>query len=293
MEQKAPADLSGALARIGRHRGGLSEAEDRACAALLAEADRPATLSIAALADRAAVSPATVTRMCRHLGFASFQALKLALVAEAARRPAAVEEQEPQAVAGDDAASRALARTAAAYAAVLRETAAMIDARQIAAIGRLLRGATRISAFGIGGSATVAADLCHKLGKLGLAAAAQGDGDMMTIAAAAARPGHVLIGISHTGRTETVVTALGRGRARGATVIALTRDAASPIAAVADLLVVTPSRPTDLPTDELSGRIAQLLVFDAVYTLLALEDIAAGHSGLSDVTAAFDSQRLR
>ncbi|GAB0113506.1 MurR/RpiR family transcriptional regulator [Acidisoma sp. C75] len=292
MEQKAPADLSGALARIGRHRGGLSEAEDRACAALLAEADRPATLSIAALADRAAVSPATVTRMCRHLGFASFQALKLALVAEAARRPAAaLEEQE--ALAGGDAASRALARTAAAYAAVLRETAAMIDARQIAAIGRLLRGATRISAFGIGGSATVAADLCHKLGKLGLAAAAQGDGDMMTIAAAAARPGHVLIGISHTGRTETVVTALGRGRARGATVIALTRDAASPIAAVADLLIITPSRQTDLPTDELSGRIAQLLVFDAVYTLLALEDIAAGRSGLSDVTAAFDSQRLR
>ena len=270
-------------------RGALSPAEQRACDALLHLAADPRSLAIAEIARRADVSEATVTRMCHHLQFQSFQALKLALVADAART--APEDRPPSASASISA--TALARAAAAYQAVIRETAALVSPATIDAICRLLRGATRISALGIGGSAAVAADLCHKLGKLGLAAASQGDGDMMTIAASAAKPGHVLIGISHTGRTESVVTALGRGRARGASVIAVTHDPLSPIADVADILVVTDARATELPTDELSGRIAQLLIFDAVYTVLAVEDFAEGRSGLTDVTAAFDRQRLR
>jgi DNA-binding MurR/RpiR family transcriptional regulator len=293
--QKRPAPhqvaAPGATERIRLGRAALSEAESRACDALLEAATSPAGLTIAALAERAVVSEATVTRMVRRLGFESFQTLRLALVAEAARRPPGLPHDPdagPQALP-----ARALSVTAAAYQTVLRETALRVAPETVAEISRLLRGATRISAFGIGGSAAVAADLCHKLGKLGLAASPQGDGDMMTIAAAAARPGHVLIGISHTGRTESVATALARGRARGAQVIAVTHDAASPIAMVADLVVTTASAPTDLPTDELSGRIAQLFIFDAVYTVLALEDLAEGRSGLSDVTAAFDSRRLR
>ena len=281
----------GGTERIRLGRATLSAAESRACDALLEAAARPADLTIARLAEAAGVSEATVTRMAHHLGFETFQALRLALVAEAARRPASP-PRAPNA-APETLPARALSVTAAAYEGVLRETALRVPPEAIAEISRLLRGATRISAFGIGGSAAVAVDLCHKLGKLGLAASPQGDGDMMTIAAAAARPGHVLIGISHTGRTESVVTALARGRARGARVIAVTHDAASPIALAADLVVTTASAPTDLPTDELSGRIAQLLIFDAVYTVLALEDFAEGRSGLSDVTAAFDSRRLR
>lgn len=257
---------------------------------MLASAADPAQLAIAAVAQAAGVSEATVTRMCRHLGFPGFSAMRLALVAEAARTALEMPAGE-----GAEASlpARALRRTAAAYQAAIGETAAQLPPETIAEMARLLRAAGRISVLGIGGSAAVAADLCHKLGKLGLAAAAQGDADMMTIAASAARPGHVLVGISHTGRTESVVAALARGRDRGATVIAITHDGAAPIAAVADLLVVTASRATDLPTDELSGRMAQLLVFDAVYTVLALEDLAEGRCRLTEVTEAFDRQRLR
>ena len=292
------ADISGTRGAGTSHQGTgrlrllrstLSPAEQRACDAVLHFALRPLSLTIAAVARRADVSEATVTRMCQHLQFESFQALRLTLVAEAARNTLEVADPIP----AESSAGAALARAAAAYQAVIRDTAATVAPETIGAICRLLRGATRISALGIGGSAAVAADLCHKLGKLGLAAASQGDGDMMTIAASAARPGHVLIGISHTGRTESVVTALGRGRSRGATVVAVTHDPHAPIAAVADILVVTAARATELPADELSGRIAQLLIFDAVYTVLALEDLAEGRSGLTDVTAAFDRQRLR
>jgi RpiR family carbohydrate utilization transcriptional regulator len=228
--------------------------------------------------------------MCHHVQFESFQALKLALVVEAARSPTAGAEET---LSGAGVPAGALARTAAAYQSVIQETATLVGPETIGSVCRLLRDATRISAFGIGGSAAVAADLCHKLGKLGLAAAAHGDGDMMTIASSAAKPGHVLIGISHTGRTESVVAALGRGRERGAAIIAVTHDPRSPIAGMADILIATAARATDLPTDELSGRIAQLMIFDAVYTVLALEDLAEGRSGLTDVTAAFDRQRLR
>jgi RpiR family carbohydrate utilization transcriptional regulator len=281
---------AGGTSRIRLMRADLSPAEQRACDEVLARAADPMALAIATVAQAADVSEATVTRMCRHLGFASFSALRMVLVAEVAR---AALEMPPGQTAEETMPARALRRTAAAYEATIRDTAGLVAPEMIAEICRLLRAASRINVLGIGGSAAVAVDLCHKLGKLGLAAAAQGDGDMMTIAASAARPGHVLIGISHTGRTESVVAALARGRSRGASVIAITQDRAAPIAAVADLLVVTASRATDLPTDELSGRIAQLLIFDAIYTVLALEDLAEGRSRLTDVTEAFDRQRLR
>lgn len=276
--------------RLRLLRAVLPPAEQRACDAVLRLATRPLALTIAEVARRADVSEATVTRMCHHVQFESFQALKLALVVEAARSPTAGAEET---LSGAGVPAGALARTAAAYQSVIQETATLVGPETIGSVCRLLRGATRISAFGIGGSAAVAADLCHKLGKLGLAAAAHGDGDMMTIASSAAKPGHVLIGVSHTGRTESVVAALGRGRERGAAIIAVTHDPRSPIAGMADILIATAARATDLPTDELSGRIAQLMIFDAVYTVLALEDLAEGRSGLTDVTAAFDRQRLR
>jgi RpiR family transcriptional regulator, carbohydrate utilization regulator len=281
---------AGKTRRIRLLRAALSPAEQAACDVVLNFPGGPQHLSIAAVAEAATVSPATVTRMCHHLEFESFQALRLALVADDARRTAEVMSDEGQ---GESLPARALRQTASAYQAVIRDTACLVPTETIAEICRLLRGASRISVLGIGGSAAVAADLCHKLGKLGLAAAAQGDGDMMTIAASAARPSHVLIGISHTGRTESVVTALARGRSRGASVIAVTHDATAPIAAVADVLVITASRATDLPSDELSGRIAQLLIFDAVYTVLALDDVGEGRLRLTDVTEAFDRQRLR
>ncbi|MCB8882361.1 MurR/RpiR family transcriptional regulator [Acidisoma cellulosilytica] len=284
-------DLSASgTGRIRLLRADLSPAEQLACDEVLALAGDPMSLAIAVIARAANVSEATVTRMCRHLGFPSFSALRMALVAEAARNAT---QMLPGGSAGESVPARALRHTAAAYAAAIHETAATVPAETIAEIGRLLRAASRISVLGIGGSAAVAADLCHKLGKLGLAASAQGDGDMMTIAASAARPGHVLIGISHTGRTESVVAALALGRSRGASVIAVTHDPNAPIARVADLLVRTASRATDLPTDELSGRMAQLLIFDAVYTVLALDDLGEGRSRLTDVTEAFDRQRLR
>lgn len=275
---------------IRRLRALLSAAEQAACDAVLAFPDGSSLLGIAAVAEAAGVSPATVTRMCHHLNFESFQALKLTLVADDARRAA---EAAPDSAKAESLPARALRQTASAYQVVMQETARLTSPETVGEICRLLRGASRISVLGIGGSAAVAADLCHKLGKLGLAASAQGDGDMMTIAASAARPGHVLIGISHTGRTESVVAALARGRSRGATVIAVTHDPNAPIAAIADLVLITASRATDLPTDELSGRIAQLLVFDAIYTVLALEDGGEGRSRLTDVTEAFDRQRLR
>jgi DNA-binding MurR/RpiR family transcriptional regulator len=79
----------------------------------------------------------------------------------------------------------------------------------------------------------------------------------------------VAIGISHTGRSESVAAAIQRARTGGATTIALTHEALSALARASSLVLLYAAKPTAFSSDSLSGRLAQLLVADMLYTIIA------------------------
>lgn len=246
-----------------------------------------ADLNIAQLALATEVSEATVTRMCKRIGFAGFYDFRLALLREGGSG------ELQSAVTGEishgDELTSVIDKTAQIYSRVIMDTAGLLEARTVEAVCRYLKEAGRVMLYGFGGSFSVASDVAHKLMKLGITALAQGDPDLIAITSAHSKPGDVLIAISHTGRTRAVVEALQRGHASGARTIAVTHDPASPVAASADLVLLTAARPTGLSTSEVSGRIGQLLVFDVIYTALALGDESRS---VDRVTQEFQKGRM-
>ncbi len=264
----------------------MSPAELRVCDLFLNDKDAVAR-NIAEIAAACDVSEPTVTRMAKRIGFSGFHEFRLALSREYSVQPDTA--QNSTAIGGQDPISDVIEKTAHIYARVIMETAQLLAPPIVAQVASVLKSAHRVMIYGTGGSFSVAADVSHKLLKLGITALAHGDPDLMAITSAHAAQGDVLIGISHTGRTRSVVEALERGRGQGALTIAMTHDPSSPVAECADILVLTVARPTGLSTSEVSGRIGQLMVFDVIYTALALGDESRA---VERVTAEFSKSRL-
>ena len=94
----------------------------------------------------------------------------------------------------------------------------------------------------------------------------------------------VAIGISNTGRTTETIEMLAPAKSSGAYTVAITSDAASPLARVADAHLITGAPEEYLQPDDLSAKHAQLFVLDLLYLIVAQRDF-------SRTTALAASQR--
>jgi RpiR family carbohydrate utilization transcriptional regulator len=108
--------------------------------------------------------------------------------------------------------------------------AAHADGARLERAVEALCAARKILFVGVGGAASICDEAAHLFIKAGLDAIAYRDGYTQTIGAANMTPADVMVGVSHTGTTDTVAVALEIARENGATTIAITSDAASPVA---------------------------------------------------------------
>jgi DNA-binding MurR/RpiR family transcriptional regulator len=84
--------------------------------------------------------------------------------------------------------------------------------------------------YAVGGSATVARDLSHKLLKIGIKSSVYDDAHTMLMSAAILSDDDVIIAISHSGATRAVNDPVKLATRSGAKAIAITNYAESPIA---------------------------------------------------------------
>lgn len=218
------------------------------------------------VAEKAGVSPPTVTRFCRRLGCESFTAFKvqMAQAAFAGTRyltPTAMPTARP------DVADTLLAHSKDA----LHQAHGALDVVAVQEAASVLSRAGLVAAFGAGGtSSMIAEELRNRLFRLGVHTVSVTDHEMQLMQAAALNPGDVVIASSVSGRNLQMVRALEAAKTYGATVIALTRQE-RPVAALADIVIGI-----DLPEGEdilrpSTSRYAYLYVTDVLATLVAMK----------------------
>ena len=150
----------------------------------------------------------------------------------------------------------------------LEGTHRMLDAQRLELAVEALRKARKIVFVGVGGAAAICDEAAHLFMKAGFDATSYRDGYTQTIVAATLRPDDVMVGVSHTGTTETVTGALLLAREKKATTIAITSNATSEVAKAADVSLTTwgaSSQLVPLHGDFLEGRISQLFLIDLLY----------------------------
>jgi DNA-binding MurR/RpiR family transcriptional regulator len=192
--------------------------------------------SMRTAAGQAGVSPATMTRLARRLGFESFGALREPYVSRLAggsvpalpyvRRARALQRREG----GEPLRELGRLQLANVEAIGRRNTAAAIE--RVA--DRLLR-AERVHFLGLRVCHGVAFQLHYAYGLLCANGVLVTDlGGTLADQVAQVGRGHVLLAISQSPYTRATVESVRQARTQGATVIALTDNALSPIAREAD-----------------------------------------------------------
>ena len=223
-------------------------------------------LSITDLGRNMGVSEATISRVSRALGYAGFQDMKLSMAEGAGSRSSFA--NIPIEIDENDSLIQTSANLAQLLSVNLQGTQRMLDAGQLEVVVAALLAAKKIVFVGVGGAAAICQEAAHLFSKAGLDAIAYNDGYSQIIAAANLDSHSVMVGVSHTGTTDTVANALTVARDNKCVTIAITSDPASAVGQAAEITLATwnsstPSVP--LYGDFIEGRISQLFLIDLLY----------------------------
>jgi DNA-binding MurR/RpiR family transcriptional regulator len=243
---------------------------------------RPSDVSSMNLKELAAVcrvSEASISRFVRGIGLSSFRAFQLRMAEE---RASSDDSSPPdqgsiyESIGRGDTASTVLTKVAHRNADMARACLSTLSRPALENAAQMIRKAPAIYIFAAGLSSLAGENAMMRFARIGKPAVFHRDRNSQLLAATATAPGSVAIAISDSGRTHQTVQAVTATRDAGAGTIAITSFADSPLARVADVVLVTPtgySAAGDEPLYEsMVSKTGQLLTIDVLYSLVAVQD---------------------
>jgi DNA-binding MurR/RpiR family transcriptional regulator len=253
--------LPGSMARVGR--------------LLLDEPGLLIEASINEVARRASVSPATVTRFARQIGYTGFLALRVAAAADAAREDVQGVWDRAQGDVESETSPRGVLRALLAHnLRALQSSAELIDQPALGRIADAIVASDRVDIYGIATSGLVAQVAASHLYQIGINARAWTELQTGLASGSLLTPRSVAIGVSNTGRNRDTIELLSLARTRGALTVAVSSDSTSPLVERADIHIQTYHAVDTLTTAGMAAKYGQMVVFDAIYVLVAQHDQA-------------------
>ncbi len=253
--------------------GDLAASEAKVVDLLLADPLFVGASTTAQVAARAGVSPPTVIRATRALGFTGFTELKI----EIARARGTTRFFAPPEVLAVDATLATVLETSIRTGTdALTALGGAVELSALDDAVGAIQHASQVIAFGAGPSATIAADAVFRLRAVGVTTIGIQDHLSAMIATRLLGPGDVVIAISSTGRTSTTLAVADAAASAGASLIAVTNQYGTPLAALADIALVVGGAPLPSQMAAAGSRLAQLVIVDALVAALALRDPERG-----------------
>lgn len=227
--------------------------------------------TISELAVQCETSETTIVRFCRTLGLTGYVQLRLALANEIGRETgqSGADNQHNTDIEESDSLSVMVAKIAFAETLCISETLASVDIDVLEKVVSAIDGAGRTTMFGVSSSGLSAADLQAKLLRIGRVAFAFIDSHDAVTSTALLSAGDVAIAFSHRGTTIEALHFLRSASEAGATTVAVTNNATSPLAQQADLSLLTTVRETRFRSGAMASRIAQLMIVDCIFVGVA------------------------
>jgi len=275
------------LAQVRTLLPSLQPSDARVAQLLLDEPDAVVYRSVSEVAEAAQTSTATVVRCAQKLGFRGFHDLKLAL----AQERATFEATEPTEHAADPRLEE-LVQVTSAGAQTLRDAVALVDPAAFDAAASALAEAGRVLFVGVGTSAPLTQDAAYRFATIGLRAQAAGDVHVQHFEAGQLEPGDVCVAVSHTGSTRETLEILVAAKASGATTVAITSFARSPLSEQVDHVIVAGTREVSFRLEAMASRLAHLALLDALLVAVAGRDEARTKAALDAYTDMLGEHRM-
>lgn len=249
---------AGVLGRIRLQASALSPSLKRVADHVSHDADAVMHQTITELALNVGVGEATITRLCRKLGFAGFHAFKIALATDVLGRPA------PQ-PSGPDVAQTYAQTLVRQCAQTLEDTAHLYDPAVMDTVAEALARAPRVDLTGQGNSGLLAQYFAHRLMRLGITAVVYTDPHLAAVSISAMPRGGVVIGLSGSGSTIDTVQHLKLAQSHGHFTVSVTHRASSPVTRYASAVLFASTQEDPLTGSVLGTLTSQALVLEMLY----------------------------
>lgn len=244
-------------------------------------------LSITDFAHLVGCGDATVVRFAKRLGLGGYQNLKLALAQEIST----LSDEKAQ-ISMEDSCYDIFVKRIHDIKVSLENTASALDEEKLEEAAKAIMNSKRIVIFGLGNSASIAHDAQHKFLRVGLNASACSDNHLQAIIASHLDKDTVAIAVTHSGQSSDIVDALKISRICGAKTICVTNYNKSPITEVSDICLFTKSDETEHSILAMSSRIAQLTIFDAIYTYIIANSHSSAVNAIRNTETALKDKKI-
>ncbi|MCI8375385.1 MAG: MurR/RpiR family transcriptional regulator [Lachnospiraceae bacterium] len=212
-------------------------------------------MTLLELSKRLQLGEASIIRFCRKMGFRGFQDLKLSMAIENA-------QEEDTKEAGEIDNNEIMEN----MVRVIQNTNTGIDREGIQQAIELMDDSENVLFYGVGSSGFTAEIAETRLLRVGKRCKAIKESHLQTIQSAIMGAQDVVIGISISGTTNDLYQALKIAKNNGSKMIAITNHKNSPIAELADCVLLTNAPENPVTGGTFTSVVAQLYVLDLLFT---------------------------
>jgi DNA-binding MurR/RpiR family transcriptional regulator len=235
--------------------------------------------SIEEVAKKSGVSVASISRFCKKLGYESFGQFKITMSRDLKYEPDTVLPIFRM----DDDPDLSIRKVFSEAITNLQATQGTVDFGAIKTAAARVMKSDVVYFFGLGGSGGVG-----YLGELlfthiGKRALSVSDAYAMIVSAGHANEKTVIIGLSHSGRTKSVVDAVKIGRGKGAFTAGVTNYASSPLSSAADLVLLTACHERRMHFAQSDSMVSQLTIIRTLYMLAASRSAQKTVKNVNDI----------
>lgn len=266
----------------------MHESERKIADFILEQPEVAVNMTVAQLSGKVSVADSSIIRFCQKLGFNGFTELKIN-IAKNLKQPGELIFEN---ISREDSYPTITSKVFSLSIKALEDSLKVLDINELSKAVDLLLNARRIEFYGIGTSASLAMDAYYRFMRIGLNTYAATDPHISRISASMLDSGCVAVGISHTGRTKDTVRAVEIAREKGAKTICITSYLESPIAKLADSLLLTSTSEARFMKEAVSARIAQIALLDSLYTCVAVRKYDTVVENIERMTEILNEMRL-
>lgn len=245
----------------------LKSAERKAVDFILKSPAELPGLNIVDFAGRAGCSEATIVRLSKRLGYDGYPQLKAAFEENQESSDTGYHEIDPE-----DPPLTVMRKVFESGITALEDTLQLLDSEQYQISLEALLASKQLLVCGLGDAGVVATETSYRFNRIGKQCHAPTDPDMQLIHASKLREGDVFIGISHSGRSSTILDVAEVAAASGATVIAITNFPTSPLAKLATHILQTAVFTRNWTGEIMAKRLAQLCIIESLHANYLLRD---------------------
>jgi RpiR family carbohydrate utilization transcriptional regulator len=276
MESKPLQKYLPTLAKINDYYSNMTRAQKKIGEYILKNPSSVIKSSITELSTLTGVkSEASIVRFYRLLGFKGYKEFKIQIAQELAGRTFYHSYED---INTDDSPSEIKKKIFSGAISTLISNEQYSNVQSYIDSRNLILQAERIIFLGYAASAAMCYYAYFRFLELGYNCHFFADSHINAAVLAKPRPKDLIFCISHSGETQDLIVPIEKIAHKDVSVILITSSENSTLAKLANVVLVTKGEETNIATDAMSSRVAQLCIIDSLFSIVSL---AGGEDALS------------